>query len=90
MTATPAITRLVSATNAAVVQLPERQHPGVVIQGDSLHNLSSLLNDAAAQMQSSDYDEAASLVDEVREIVAGYVAAYDAAVTASTTRGPKA
>jgi hypothetical protein len=90
MNATPAITRLVSTTNAAVVQLPERQYPGVVIQGDSLHNLSNLLNDAAAQMHLSEYDEATSIVEEVREIVAGYVAAYDAAVIASTTRGPKA
>jgi hypothetical protein len=90
MTPTSSITRLGSAVNAVVVQLPERRHPGIVIQGDSLHNLANLLSDAIAQLQSSDYEEAAGVVEEVRDIVAGYVAAYDAAVVASSKSSPQA
>lgn len=36
-------------TNYAVVQLPERRFPGVVFQGDSLHNLINDIKAAAAE-----------------------------------------
>ena len=90
MSPAPSITRLGSAVNAVVVQLPERRHPGIVIQGDSLHNLANLLSDAIAQLQSNDYEEANAVVEEVRGIVAGYIAAYDAAIESSSKSSPKA
>jgi hypothetical protein len=90
MKALTAITRLGSEANAAVVQLPERLHPGVVIQGDSLRNISNLLCDATAQLNCGDYEEAAGVIEELREIIAGYVAAFDAAVVASNSDGSEA
>jgi len=40
---------LTSAANYAVVQLPGRQSPGVVFQGDSLHILISEIEGALAE-----------------------------------------
>lgn len=40
---------LTSAANYAVVQLPGRQFPGVVFQGDSLHILISEIESALAE-----------------------------------------
>lgn len=40
---------LTPPANYAVVQLPERQFPGVVFQGDSLNNLIAELEEAIAE-----------------------------------------
>jgi hypothetical protein len=53
------------ATNFAVVQLPSRNFPGVVVQGDTLNSLVSSLADMKSQLQAGDYAE---LVEEIEEM----------------------
>lgn len=53
---------LTPPSNYAVVQLPGRQFPGVVIQGDSLSNIVALLQEAKNQ---EDPDERTDLIGEV-------------------------
>lgn len=65
-----------SSPNAAVVQLAGRSFPGVVIQGDSLHNLFSLVRDAAAQLREGDADECGATLSEVQDTLEGYLTVY--------------
>jgi hypothetical protein len=65
-------------TNAAVVQLPGRRFPGIVIQGDTLN---SLVGAAATVSRLADHhgsrdlrDEAAALRDDLRRLQAHYEA----------------
>lgn len=61
------LAELLSApTNYAVVQLPERHFPGVVIQGDSLHNLVVRLTSVQKTLDSSDVAE--DVIDEINGI----------------------
>jgi hypothetical protein len=53
---------LSDATNYAVVQLPGRAFPGVVIQGDSLHSLIAEIEEAGA---TNDPDEQKNILNEV-------------------------
>lgn len=71
------IRRLGGTTNAVVVQLPERQYPGVVIQRDSLLNLLNLARSVQKQMQKNDWEEAADVVGEIEELLAGYAAIFE-------------
>jgi hypothetical protein len=57
---------LTPATNYAVVQLPGRNFPGVVVQGDSLNNLVSLLDGALL-----DESERMDLIAEALDILKG-------------------
>jgi hypothetical protein len=71
-----------ATTNAAVVHLNGRAFPGVVIQGDSLHNLLVLIEETGSMLGSGQLDECQDLVDELRSIVAGYVGVYEATMKA--------
>lgn len=81
----PEITRLLATTNAAVVQLPERKHPGVVIQGDSLRNLLNLVRAARDEMAKGDTGESQGILAEVGEILGGYLESYKQATEAVKT-----
>ncbi len=55
-----------NATNSAIVRMPERQFPGIVIQGDSLSALLALAEDIAnLSTKTSDKE----LVASTRELV---------------------
>lgn len=69
---------LTEATNYAVVQLPERKFPGVVVQGDSLNNLISLLEAALA-----DESERLDLIEETLDILMGARSRYEATCSAA-------
>lgn len=69
------IVRLGGSTNAVVVQLPERQLPGIVIQRDSLRNLSSLVKAALGHIQPG--TEAADTIEEVAQILDGYLLVFE-------------
>ena len=77
------ITRLSTTTNAAVVQLPERCEPGIVIQGDSLRNLLSLVCDAEHKIDQGDMHECRAILGEVQEILGGYVEHFKSAARAA-------
>jgi hypothetical protein len=59
-------TLLTSASNFAVVQLPERRYPGVVFQGDTLHNMTTQV--AGMQRLLAEQD-LTSLSDEIRSLL---------------------
>ncbi|MEM7664770.1 MAG: hypothetical protein AAF250_02860 [Pseudomonadota bacterium] len=71
---------LTPAHNGAVVQLPGRNYPGVVIQGDTLNNLVLLLRD---QKNETNEDEKSAMVDEVLEILEGSLRDYFSACAES-------
>lgn len=62
--------------NGAVLRLPERQFPGALIQGDTLHSLVTLAQEAEAASGRNDRREALrvvrSLGDELRELRDAY------------------
>lgn len=70
------IKRVGGASNAVVVQLPERQYPGVVIQYDSMYNLLTLTLDAKQKLSSNDWDEVREVLDEIEGLLSGYLAAF--------------
>ena len=69
---------LTPAVNYAVVQLPERHFPGVVVQGNSLHGLVGLLESALV-----DDDERLDLIGEALDILKSAQAGYEATCAAA-------
>jgi hypothetical protein len=66
---------LSDTANAAVVRIPGRASPGVVIQGDSLRNLYLLTRELRQRITQP--GEAVDLAEEVRDLLAGYLKAYE-------------
>ncbi len=65
------------ASNAAIVRMPTRRFPGVVIQGDSL-NILHQLAESVVQLAAPHDDEGLSgEAEELRDLLAGYVASYE-------------
>jgi hypothetical protein len=69
-------------SNAAVVRMPGRSFPGVVIQGDSLRILHALVKDARALMPSpsaadSEEEDAGGLLEEAEGLLQGYLEVYE-------------
>ena len=52
-------------SNVAVVQLPGRSYPGIVIQGDSLNSLLQLAREAKNQLDASNAGEARDVLEEI-------------------------
>lgn len=55
---------LTSATNYAVVHLPDRKFPGVVIQGDTLSSLVSGLETISTEIKNRNFEEAKDWADD--------------------------
>jgi len=53
------------ATNQAIVRMPHRQFPGLVIQGDTMSNLADLAESIYERAKSSSDTE---LIDEARDL----------------------
>jgi hypothetical protein len=64
--------------NFAVVQLPERQYPGVVVQGDTLAGYVSRLEQMKSQLEANDLEELRYEIDDLGEILTGALAFYQA------------
>ena len=64
-------------TNNAVLKLPDRKYPGVLVQGDTLKNLldtGELVASLARQQGNDDLaDEAEGLAEMLRDIYQAYV-----------------
>jgi len=64
-------------TNNAVLKLPDRKYPGVLVQGDTLKNLldtGELVASLARQQRNDDLaDEAEGLAEMLRDIYQAYV-----------------
>jgi hypothetical protein len=68
---------LSQTTNAAVVRMPTRRFPGVVIQGDSLHILHQLAESVVQMAVLHADDELSGEAEGLRDLLAGYVASYE-------------
>ena len=62
--------------NFAVVQLPQRQFPGVVIQGDTLNGLVGQLARMKSLLAASDLQELASEIDDMSDLLASALTSY--------------
>ncbi len=53
------------ASNAAIVRMPGRHFPGVVVQGDTLNNLCQLVETIRKEIARGDLVEATDVANEV-------------------------
>jgi hypothetical protein len=75
---------LSTTPNAAVLKIPGRAFPGILIQGDSLHILQGLIHRVHAHLVSHDTtntdlneDTPLEIVEEIKDLLDGYVTAYE-------------
>ncbi|MBN4050333.1 hypothetical protein JYT28_01105 [Desulfobulbus sp. AH-315-M07] len=66
--------------NAVVIRHPSRRFPGVLIQGDTLHILSSTALLIVKALNEGSVDEALGEAQELSEVLAGHLAAYERAM----------
>jgi hypothetical protein len=66
--------------NAAVVKLPGRRFPGVVIQGDSLGNLNAITKRLVAALSDGRVEDARDEATEIQELLSGYKHVYEDAM----------
>ena len=67
---------LTRPVNFAVVQLPGRQYPGVVVQGDSLTGLVNQLDRMKASLAAGDLEELAAEIEDMSELLTGVLNSY--------------
>lgn len=70
------IEALSMTTNCAVVRLPNRRFPGIVIQGDSFKNLVDLFSEIEKESPADDPEQSDRL-EEFRNILHGYLEQYE-------------
>jgi signal transduction histidine kinase len=63
--------------NFAVVQLPGRNFPGVVVQGDTLNGLVQRLGEMAQMLERGELDDLAGELSDIREQLSEALANYD-------------
>ena len=66
--------------NAAVIRLPGRRFPGIVIQGDSLKILHECVEEVARQTQELQIPALRDAADELRATINGYLQEYERAM----------
>jgi DNA-directed RNA polymerase specialized sigma54-like protein len=71
---------LTDQENGAVLRLPERKFPGVLIQGDTLHSFVAIVEEAEAALLRQDLPEARSLIREARERLGELASRYEDAL----------
>lgn len=64
-------------TNFAVVQLPGRSFPGVVIQGDSLFSIVKSVSRLQQLLGSNELDELEVEIEDIRECLSSALAHYE-------------
>ena len=74
--------------NYAVIRLPERKYPGVVVQGDSLSILVANLRRGVEQLRDGQYDDGLDEINEVLEILEGAQHGYETALDAHSIPRP--
>ena len=67
--------------NFAIVQLPERQFPGVVVQGDTLHALTQRVEEMNEALRRGDLQELSDLIADVSEQLSGAKEHYERVCT---------
>lgn len=75
---------LSNVSNCPVLQLPQRRHPGVLIQGDSLANIYLQISELAYIIRHSTTDEEVNeLAQGVVQKLEGYLLVYQDALQAN-------
>lgn len=80
--ATIEVELLTNQGNNAVVRLPERKYPGVVIQGDTLNGLIATTSEAVEALDRGDRDEAREVLRELAMQLQEIQERYETAVRA--------
>jgi signal transduction histidine kinase len=68
--------------NFAVVQLPDRRYPGVVVQGDTLNRLVNQLADMSVLLTDGQTAALAEEIEDMRELLAEALAGYESVCAA--------
>ena len=68
---------LSDASNYAVIKLPERRFPALLIQGDSLKSLADLASELRRMVKDSPDDELRATADEIAESLNSRVEHYE-------------
>lgn len=66
------------STNYAVVQMPGRNFPGVIIQGDTLHALVQRFNEMQNLVKIGNYEELADEIEYIKEELTEALENYEA------------
>lgn len=66
-TLTKQVDLLSPPVNFAVVQLPERKYPGVVVQGDTLHSLLQQVGQMERLLAAGDLEELSDDVEDLKK-----------------------
>ncbi|MDN2704479.1 hypothetical protein O0881_21085 [Janthinobacterium sp. SUN100] len=68
---------LSNPSNFAVVQLPERNFPGVVVQGDTLNSLVSSLKEMSQLLEAHDFENLAAGLADMEEQLGDALIKYE-------------
>lgn len=79
---------LSEATNNAVIRLPGRAFPGVVVQGDSLKILHDLAQELYESAKNARSEEVTDLACELAELLAGRLQHYEVTLDAHHIKPP--
>jgi hypothetical protein len=71
--------------NVAVVKLPVRRFPGILVQGDTMRILADLVHEA---LGSVDRTEARQTLNEAYDLVSGFLRVYETALRNEGERLP--
>jgi len=63
--------------NFAVVRLPERHYPGIIVQGDTLAALVAQLGRMKSLLAAGDADELAAEIEEMEDQLSGALFYYE-------------
>jgi hypothetical protein len=69
------------AANACIIKIESRAFPGILIQGDSLYNIYSIISDSIDLLKKSNPEEAMNLCEECQELLKGYLSHYENILT---------
>ena len=70
-------TLLSPPANFAVVQLPSRNYPGIIVQGDTMKSILVQMKTIVDLMNSGESDEALEELEDIREMLASSLAHYE-------------
>lgn len=76
------------ATNLAVVRMPGRQFPGLVMQGDSLASLASSIRAASEALAAGNIAEAGDELQNLSEEIDTYLRAYESVLASVQMKPP--
>lgn len=71
---------ITDATNVAVIRMPGRRFPGILLQGDSLNYLRVLSQSLKTRLADIEDEDLVCTVTELEALLQGYARAYEVAL----------